>query len=87
MTITKVADNYFEIEDVVKEMIYGNSIIDKLQGWPVNTNLKIRCYNCTIMVFKKNFENFENVSIGDKIKIYATEWKPRIFHFQKFVQK
>ena len=85
MEIKNIHTNYYEIETEIKEIIGGSSIADKLQGWPISTNLKLRCEGCTVMVFKETMKLFENASIGDTIRIFATEWKPNIFHFQKFV--
>lgn len=84
--IKAISNSYYEIQTIIEEIIYANSVIDKLSGWDdiEFTILKLRCSNCTILVFKPLTYLFKEVVVGEKIKICAKEWKPNIFHFKKF---
>jgi len=87
MIIKKINPGIFEIEVIVKEIIYGNTLVDKFTGWDKieSTTLKLRCEDCTVMVFKKDFELFKNTSKGYKLKALVKEWKENVYNFKKFL--
>jgi len=84
--ITKTINpGIYEIEVQVKSIILGNTFVDSITGWDEieATTLKLRCIDCTIMVFKKDMALFENISIGNSFKAIVTEWKKDIYNFKK----
>ncbi|WP_417873951.1 hypothetical protein [Xanthomarina gelatinilytica] len=86
--ITKTINpDIYEIEVTVQEVIYGNTVVDKYTGWDQieSTTLKLRCGDCTVMVYKKDIELFKNVSSGFKFKAIVKEWKENIYNFKKLV--
>ena len=77
----------YQISVVVKEIIYGNTVVDKITGWDQVqfTTLKLRCTDCTVMVFKSDIINFKNVSQGFEFKAEAKEWRNNVFNFKKIL--
>ncbi len=88
MITQRINPGIFEIEVTIKEIIFGNTIVDKYTGWDKMeaTTLKLRCKDCTVMVFKKDFSLFRNISTGYTFKALVKEWKPNIYHFKKKIQ-
>jgi len=86
--ITKTINpGIFEIDVTVKEIVLGNTMIDKIIGWDQIevTTLKLRCYDCTVMVFKSDMKLFNGVSEGYRFKAVVKEWKENIYNFKKIV--
>lgn len=85
MIIRTINPDIYEVEVTVREIIYGNTIIDKLTGWDdiESTTLKLKCTDCTIVVFKEDFKLFRNISRGDSFKAIVKKWKENIYNFKK----
>ncbi|WP_296383049.1 hypothetical protein [Winogradskyella sp.] len=68
-------------------MILGNTLVDSITGWNQieATTLKLKCTDCTVMVFKRDMELFKNFQTGDKFLAIASEWKKNIYNFKKMV--
>jgi hypothetical protein len=87
MIIKNINPGVFEIEVTVKEIIYGNTLVDKYIGWDEieSTTLKLKCEDCTVMVFKKDMKLFRNISSGFTFKALVKEWKESIYNFKKLI--
>ena len=87
MIINTFNPGFYEIEVTVLEITYGNTIVDKFTGWDKveSTTLKLKCTDCTVMVFNKDINLFRNISRGYKFKAIVKEWKENIYNFKKFV--
>jgi hypothetical protein len=86
--ITKTINpGIYEVEVTVKEIVYGNTVIDKLTGWDdiESTTLKLKCTDCTIMVFKEDFKFFKNLTSGKTFKAVVKEWKSNVYNFKKII--
>lgn len=88
MILKKINPGVFEIEVTVREIIYGNTIIDKITGWDEyeSTTLKLRCGDCTVMVFKRDFEEFREITSGFTFRALVHEWKENIYNFKKMLK-
>jgi len=87
MIIKNINPGIYEIEVTVKEVIYGNTMVDKFIGWDQveSTTLKLRCEDCTVMVFKSDLQLFKNVTAGFTFRAIVKEWKENIYNFKKMV--
>ncbi|MBO3097683.1 hypothetical protein [Gelidibacter pelagius] len=86
MIIKKVNPGIYEIEVTVLEIVNGNTLIDQLTGWDNEyTTLKLKCTDCTVMVFNKDIKLFINISRGHTFKALVKEWKENIYNFKGFV--
>ncbi|XCF05775.1 hypothetical protein ABI125_13790 [Tamlana crocina] len=87
MIIKTINPGIHEIEVTIKEIIYGNTAVDYFTGLNQveSTTLKLRCRDCTVMVFKKDMELFENVSAGYQFKAKVKEWNKNIYNFIKLI--
>lgn len=87
MILKNINPGIYEIEVTVKEIIYGNTIVDKYTGWNQveNTTLKLRCKDCTVMVFKEDMNLFKNISAGFSFKALVKEYKTNIYNFKKLI--
>ncbi|WP_339629838.1 hypothetical protein [uncultured Maribacter sp.] len=73
----------------VREIIYGNDVIDKYTGWDkVNpTLIKIRCEDCTLMVFgEEDMKLFKGFSSGDTFEALVHDGPyENVFKFKYFL--
>jgi len=88
LIIKKISQNYYEIEVIVREIIFGNTTIDRFIGWDEveATTLKLRCEDCTVMVFKSDIKYFKNIENGFRFKALVSVWKENIYTFKKFLE-
>jgi hypothetical protein len=89
MIIRELDPGFFEIEVIIKEKKYGNTDVDYITGWDKieSTTLKLKCTDCTIMVFKEDLILFRNISVGDSLRAYVKEWKENIYNFKQMANK
>ena len=88
--ITKSLKPYlYEIDTIIDEIKFGNTIVDRMNNWDQfeYTTLKLKCRDCTIMVFREDFEHFKNIVPNEKIKVLAKIWKNRVYHFKKLLSE
>lgn len=75
----------------IKEIIFGNTLVDRYIGWDQveATLLKIKCADCTLMVFgKKDMMLFKKLSIGDCFSAVIKESPyQNVYHFRYFNDK
>lgn len=85
MIIKRTSNDTFEVKVIVHSIEHGNCNIDKYSGRDKfeKTTLKLRCTDCTIMVFNKNRDLFKNISVGDTFSAIVKEWKKNIYNFKK----
>ena len=89
MKIETISSGVFKIEVIVKEIKYGNTYIDKLCGiddFEVTT-LKLRCNGCTVMVFRRDFNLFKDVFVGETFSAIVEQWKGNVYTFKKIVNR
>ncbi len=87
MIIKNINPGIFHIEVKIKEIIFGNTLIDKITGFDYyeSTTLKLKCEDCTVIVFRKEMEQFRNFEIGDSFKALVHQYKPNIYNFKKLI--
>lgn len=73
----------------IREIIHGNDAIDRYTGWDkVNpTLIKIRCEDCTLMVFgEKDMNLFKELTPGDIFEALVHDGRyANVFKFKYFL--
>ncbi|WP_223550515.1 hypothetical protein [Aestuariivivens sp. NBU2969] len=89
MILKKINSELFEIDLEIKQIIFGNTFIDKLTGYDkINyTTLKVKCTDCTVMIFKNDIKSFFGIKPGDCFIVIAKKWKENVYNFIKFSEK
>ena len=91
MIIETINPGIYKAELCIKTMIFGNTEVDRITGWNQveATLLKIRCTDCTVMVFgKRDMSLFKNLGEGDLFSAVIKESPyENVFHFKKFYNK
>ena len=88
MIIEKINPGIFHIDVVIKEIIFGNTMIDKITGFDQleSTTMKLRCLDCTVMVFKSDMMKFRDYKVGDNFKALVKEYKKNIYNFKEILE-
>jgi len=87
MIIEEINPGIYKIDVQIKSIIHGNTFVDSLTGWDQieSTTLKLRCTDCTVMVFKGDMKIFKDFRVGDRFQAIVSEWKKDIYNFKRII--